>query len=164
MEYIEPGVAQHMAENTLAILKYLSSDESPLPQLVAGYHKPTTVFFSIVHLFFLYTAETAQMMYTTLLVGAIAFTYATYRDPSARPGTTGVSVWAAHRQGILLLTVGLLGSVIAVNAHAIVMHRYLGKNMSWFATELSPLLLYGPSALAGQSAPHLFKPAARPYR
>ena len=90
------------------------------------------------------------MMYATLFVCAVTFTYVTYRDPSARPGTTGVSVWAAHRQGIILLTLGLLGAIIAVNAHAIVMHRYLGKNMSWFATELSPLLLYGPSALAGK--------------
>ncbi|KZV66959.1 hypothetical protein PENSPDRAFT_755311 [Peniophora sp. CONT] len=152
VEFIEAGVAQHMAENTLAILKYLSSEESPLPQLVAGFHKPTTVFFSIVHMFFLYSAQTAQMMYATLLVCAVAFTYATYRDPSARRGTTGISVWAAHRQGIFLLTVGLLGSLLSVNAHAIIMHRYLGKNMSWFATELSPLLLYGPSALAGALA------------
>lgn len=141
-----------MADNTLAILKYLSSDESPLGQLANGFHKPTTVFFSIVHLFFLYSTETAQMMYATLLVCAVAFTYATYRDPSARPGTTGVSVWAAHGHGIFLLTIGLLGSIIAVNAHAVVMHRVMGKNMSWFATELSPLLLYGPSALAGKSA------------
>lgn len=149
-----------MAENTLAILKYLSSEESPLPKLKAGYHKPTTVFLSVVKLFFLYTAETALMMYATLLVCALTFTYATYRDPSARPGTTGVSVWAAHRQGILLLTVGFLGSIVAVNAHAIVMHRYLGKNLSWFATELSPLLLYGPSALAGQSSVPTFHTSA----
>jgi len=96
-------------------------------------------------------------MYATLFVCALAFVVATYRDPSIRKNSTsrGVSVWAAQAHAILLLTVGFIGAVIAVNGHAVVMQRVLGKNMSWFAAELSPIILYGPSALAGAFASQL---------
>ncbi|KAI0032979.1 hypothetical protein K488DRAFT_48677 [Vararia minispora EC-137] len=158
VKHIQPGAAQHMAENTLAILKYLSSDESPLPQLTSGYHKPSTIFFSYVsRAFFLYSHNTAIVMYATLAQLSVTFVIWTYKDPAPAIRKRGLvpRVWWAQLRAIVSLCAGFLGAIVAANAHAAVMHRLMGKNMSWFAMELSPLILYGPSALAGALASQL---------
>jgi hypothetical protein len=41
------------------------------------------------------------------------------------------------------------------------MHRVLGRNMSWFASEHSALLLYGPAALTGSSPHRGFTPVSQ---
>jgi hypothetical protein len=41
------------------------------------------------------------------------------------------------------------------------MHRVLGRNMSWFATEHSALLLYGPAALTGSSFVPVLPPSLK---
>ncbi|KAF8715311.1 peptidase M28 family, partial [Rhizoctonia solani] len=60
VENIEPGVAQ----NTLALLTYLSSSASPLPTL-QSYSPPKTPYFSLLsRYFFSYYFSTAQRLYT----------------------------------------------------------------------------------------------------
>jgi hypothetical protein len=45
--------------------------------------------------------------------------------------------------------------LVSANGLAVIMHRFLGHNMSWFASEQSALFLYGPAALCGSSSVHL---------
>ncbi|KAF8624137.1 hypothetical protein AX17_007200 [Amanita inopinata Kibby_2008] len=71
VENIQPGVAQHMAENTLALLQYLSSRDSPLPTLTEGYIPPSTVFFSHIGVFIMYSFSTAKVMYSALLLASV---------------------------------------------------------------------------------------------
>ena len=69
---IQPGVAQHMADNSLAILNYLTSDESPLSRLTTdGYTKPSTTFFSLfgTH-FFRYSSKIAIIISGTVGINA----------------------------------------------------------------------------------------------
>jgi hypothetical protein len=64
-----------MALNVHALLLHLStSPDSPLPRLAeGGYAKPSTVFFSYLGFFFVYSFERAKLVYGVLLVGVIAF-------------------------------------------------------------------------------------------
>jgi hypothetical protein len=55
-----------MAENVLALVKYLSSDRSPLPTLTEGYTRPSTVYFTHIGVFITYSFATARTMYTAL--------------------------------------------------------------------------------------------------
>ncbi|KAI0311021.1 hypothetical protein OF83DRAFT_1152851 [Amylostereum chailletii] len=157
VENIEPGVAQHMAENTLAILKHLTSEGSPLPSLTTGHKRPTTVFFSHLGYFFMYSFATAKAMYATLTVVAVAFVAATYRDPTLAlgKGQPTVDVWRAQLRGVRAIVLAFVGALVAANAHAVIMHRVMGKNMSWFSSELSALVLYAPAALSGAFASQL---------
>ncbi|KAH8104338.1 hypothetical protein DFH11DRAFT_1883465 [Phellopilus nigrolimitatus] len=53
VHYIQLGVAQYMSDNALVLLRFLSSPDSPLPELTTGYTRPTTVpqrFFRAVRL------------------------------------------------------------------------------------------------------------------
>ncbi|TFY75137.1 hypothetical protein EWM64_g8876, partial [Hericium alpestre] len=95
VENIQPGVAQHFAENIMALLQYLTSDESPLPSLDAGYSKPSTVFFSHMGTFFLYSYATARVLYALSALAAIVFVAATWRDPApALKQGSKPSLWA----------------------------------------------------------------------
>ncbi|TCD69495.1 hypothetical protein EIP91_007425 [Steccherinum ochraceum] len=141
VENIEPGVAQHMAENTLALLQYLASSESPLPTLTAGYTKPTTVFFYAFHYFFVYSFSTAKVLYTLLFGASIVLVNATARK--------GAGVISQNLKGLGAHLLGLLGAVVGANVAAFLMTGVLHRGMSWFAVELSCLLLYGPAAVTG---------------
>lgn len=70
-EYIEPGALTHMAENTLALLEYLTGNETtlgksgkPLPLAETS----ATIFFSGLggHLFVVYSRAQATLIYGTL--------------------------------------------------------------------------------------------------
>ena len=145
-----------MADNVLAILKYLSSADSPLPSLDAGYTRPSTVFFSHLGFFFMYSYRTARVLYALLFLSAFQFVTVTYRNPalgsgrkelvdSVRQNARGVGAWA----------IAIGGALVGANVLALVMERALGRGMSWYAVELSALALYGPAALAGALATQL---------
>ncbi|EGN96948.1 hypothetical protein SERLA73DRAFT_57990 [Serpula lacrymans var. lacrymans S7.3] len=149
VENIQPGVAQHMAENTLALLQYLSSTESPLPSLTAGYSRPTTVFFSHMGFFFVYSFQTARLLYSLLFVSSVILVQAISVDhaPALRKGR---GVFGEHVRGIFAVGAAVLGAIIASNMLALFMQFVLGKGMSWFTNELAPLVLYGPAAFSGE--------------
>jgi hypothetical protein len=53
----------------------------------------------------------------------------------------------------LLLAFG--GALIGANGLAAIIHRVLGRNMSWFASEHSALLLYDPATFGSRLPPCL---------
>lgn len=135
VENIQPGVAQHMAENSLALLRFLSADASPIPRLEHGFARPRTVFFSNLGLFLVYSFTTAKIMYTTLLAASFYLVW-----------TTGVRrVWTAFGAVVS----AFVGALIGANGVAFVMSHVLYKAMSWFRAEYFPVFLYGPAAIVG---------------
>lgn len=138
-----------MAENTLALLKYLASPESPLPTLTAGYSKPTTVFFYAFHYFFIYSFNTAKMLYTALLVASVVLVKVTFVNPAPALRKSG-GIVSSNLKGFIAHLLGLAGAVVGANTVAFIMTGVLDKGMSWFSIELSCLLLYGPAAITGK--------------
>ncbi|KLO13952.1 hypothetical protein SCHPADRAFT_920864 [Schizopora paradoxa] len=181
VEFIEPGAAQHMAENTLALLQYLSSEGSPIPRLTGGYTKPTTAFFSFFNTFFVqYSFQTANAIHVTLFVSTILFIVTTYkphqspinsnkkektgnapngRAPSHSKLANGHaydirdSIWMEYIKGVGILTASAVGSLLGVCSVAFVMAILINRPLSWFAIESSCLILYAPASLTGALLP-----------
>ncbi|KAJ3576559.1 hypothetical protein NP233_g353 [Leucocoprinus birnbaumii] len=142
VENIEPGVAQHMAENTLALLQFLSSDESPLPNLTAGYTKPTTVYFTLFGNFYMYSFKTARIMYLALFAASVLFV----RLSTSSKLNEGRASWT---RGLVAVIAAVSGTIIVPNVVALVMSKVLNKGMSWFSNPFAPIVLYAPPTLLG---------------
>lgn len=141
-----------MGENTLALLKYLSSKKSPIAGLTNGYTKPTTVFFAHVGpSFFKYSFTTAKIMYGLLFAFSLLLVRITFVDP-APALKRGHGFWHEQRKGVVAVFAGMAGTMIAPNLIALIMREVLNKGMSWFKNELAPIGLYGPAALLGSFA------------
>ena len=138
-----------MAENSLAILQYLSSDASPLPSLTTGYSRPATVFFTQFGRFFQFQFATARLIYGTLFTLSLTLARFAYRKRA--PGSSSNTFLTEQWQGARALLVALVGALIGANGLAAILHRVFGRNMSWFASEHSALLLYGPATFGGSS-------------
>jgi hypothetical protein len=136
-----------MAENTLEILRYLSSDASPLPSLTTGYTSPTTVFFTEFGRFVQYQFATARLMYGTLF--SLSLSLAWFVHLRGVPGSRSAGFWRVQWDGTRAILIAFGGALVGANGLAVIMHRVLGHNMSWFASEHTALLLYGPAALTG---------------
>lgn len=135
VENIQPGVAQHMAENSLALLRFLSSDASPIPRLEHGFARPRTVFFSNLGFFMIYSFTMAKIMYVTLFGASFYLVW-----------TSGIQrVWTA----LGAVVFAFVGALIGANGVAFVMTNVLHKSMSWFRAEYFPVILYGPAAIVG---------------
>lgn len=143
-----------MADNTLALLQFLTSPESPLPSLDTGYTKPQTVFFSIFGFFFRYSFQTARITYFVFFITSLGFVKLTYVDP-APALKKGRPMWHEQLRGIAAVTAAPIGALFGANAVAYIMTRVLNKGMSWFSVELSCLVLYLPPTLAGALASQL---------
>ena len=141
VENIQSGVAQHMAENSLALLRFLSSDASPIPRLEHGFARPRTVFFSNLGLFVVYSFTMAKIMYVALFGASLYLVW-----------STGVKrVWTAL--GAIIFAI--VGALLGANGLAFVMTNVLHKGMSWFRAEYFPVFLYGPAAIVGTWPSHL---------
>ena len=145
VQYIEPGVAQHMADNTLALLRHLSSSDSPLPELTSGYTKPKTVFFSILNTHFVrYGFDTANALHFALLAASLALVAVTsplsvvslreekqkvvvlpngiMRERDVVEGiVTASNTWSSLFTAVMLIGVSFLGALVGANATALVM-------------------------------------------
>ncbi|CEL53123.1 putative zinc metalloprotease C1259,02c OS=Schizosaccharomyces pombe (strain 972 / ATCC 24843) GN=SPCC1259.02c PE=3 SV=1 [Rhizoctonia solani AG-1 IB] len=132
VENIEPGAAQHMAENTLALLTHLSSSGSPLPTL-QNYSPPKTAYFSLLsRYFFSYHFSTAQQLYmATFLLSLPLFRFS-----------------RLHAQSVVGVPISLVFGLISANITAAVM-SFMGQGMKWFSNERFCLVLYTPPALLG---------------
>ncbi|KAG9125520.1 hypothetical protein FRC07_007284 [Ceratobasidium sp. 392] len=151
VENIEPGVAPHMGENTLALLKHLSSKDSPLPTLQT-YTPPTIAYFSLLsRFFFMYTFSTARRLYAAALVLSLPLVY-----PSR-----------LHFQYLIGVPLSLISGALTVNLVALAM-KHSGNGMTWYAGEQRCLVLYTPAALIGmllfQSFPASRAPGIRTER
>ncbi|KAG1738532.1 hypothetical protein EDB19DRAFT_1714183 [Suillus lakei] len=140
VENIEAGVAQHMAENTLALIEHLTSPASSLPGLASGYGRPRTVFFAYLGVFFVYSFRTAEVLYSLLFIASCVLVRSA-SGPSARGATMAKALFS--------VAFGGLGAVAGANIVAFVMQQVLGRGMSWFKGEFEPLILYGPAAMCG---------------
>ncbi|KAI0766101.1 hypothetical protein BD413DRAFT_605949 [Trametes elegans] len=154
VENIEPGVAQHMGENVLALLLHLTSNESPLPELVVGYTRPQTVFYEYFGYFLVYSYSTAKLLYTVSFVFLLAIARVTYVNP-APALKKGASFLGDQVKGIIAVTAAFLGALISANAVAFLMATVLGKSHSWFSSVFACIALYGPAALTGALASQL---------
>ncbi|KAI0820291.1 hypothetical protein BC628DRAFT_1524628 [Trametes gibbosa] len=148
VENIETGVAQHMADNVLALLLHLTSEESPLPELATGYTRPQTVFYEHLGIFFVYSFATAKVLYSITFVVALLVTRATYVDP-APALKKGSSCLGEQVKGIAAVSASFVGATVGANLVALIMDRVLGKSFSWFTSLFSCIVLYGPAALTG---------------
>ncbi|KAG1845888.1 hypothetical protein DFJ58DRAFT_664100 [Suillus subalutaceus] len=140
VENIEAGVAQHMAENTFALIQHLTSPASPLPRLASGYGRPRTVFFTFLGVFFVYSFRTAELLYSLLFIASCVLVRSA-GGPSARGATMAKALFS--------VIFGGLGALVGANAVAFMMQQVLGRGMSWFKGEFEPLILYGPAAMCG---------------
>jgi hypothetical protein len=138
-----------MAENSLALLKFLSSDESPLPYLVHGATPPSTVYFSYLGFFIKYSARAAIWIYSSIALGALVLTRLMFTNlkPALRKDDNLI---LTQLGGLGASFAALLGALVGANIVAAVM-RCVGHGMSWFSNEFSCLALYAPPALAGES-------------
>lgn len=138
-----------MAENTLALLRHLSSKKSPLPRLTKGYAPPTTVFFAHVGTsFFMYSFATAKILYTTLFAFSLILVRITFVHPT--PVAKRIpGFWREQGRGLGAVTAGTVGTLVMPNIVALIMRVILNKGMSWFKNPLAPIGLYGPAALLG---------------
>ncbi|KAI0297822.1 hypothetical protein B0F90DRAFT_1811013 [Multifurca ochricompacta] len=108
------------------------------------------VFFTLFGRFVQYQFSTARVMYGTLFSLSTALAWLTYRE--SVPGVQSLGFWKAQWNGARALLVALGGALIGANGLAAVMHRVIGRDMSWFASEHSALFLYGPAAMGGMLA------------
>jgi len=129
-----------MADNSLALLRFLSSDASPIPRLERGFARPRTVFFSNLGLFLMYSFTTAKIVYVTLFGASFYLVW-----------TTGVKrLWTAFGAVVS----AFVGALIGANVVAFVMTNVLQKGMSWFKAEYFPVILYGPATIVGVWSNH----------
>ena len=147
MENIEPGVAQHMGDNVLAVLLHLSSPESPLPHLTEGFSRPKTVFFQFLGVFIIYSFRTAILLYSGLFVASVILVRAVYVDPA--PALKQKSVLVEHVKSAAAVASAVVGALVGANIVAFVMTGLLGKSLSWFNSERACVFLYAPAALSG---------------
>ncbi|CCM00596.1 uncharacterized protein FIBRA_02632 [Fibroporia radiculosa] len=148
VENIEPGVAQHMGENVLSLLLYLSSPESPLPTLTEGYSPPSTVFFQFLGQFIIYSFRAAKIAYTSLFVLSAVFIRLAYVNP-APALKNGKSILGEQIKSALAVSAAVVGAFVGANVVAATMVNVLGKGMSWFSSERACVFLYAPAALTG---------------
>jgi hypothetical protein len=125
-----------MGENTLALIRHLTAPGSAIPKLANFERKRMRmVYFGLMSHFFMYTFSTAKAIYGALLAAALVLSR---------------SAWNGQRRGVLAVFGGLLGSLLAPNIVALIMHRVLGKGMSWFAGgHFAAIGLYTPATLLG---------------
>ena len=147
MELKQLGM-QHMADNTLYLLKHLSAPDSPLPTLTEGYTRPTIVFFQFFTHFFVFDFSTAQVIYATFLALSVVLVWQTYVDPSPAL-KSGTNIVVEQLKGIIAISSAIVGGLAGSNIVAFLMQRVLDKGMSWFAEEYSTVALYGPATLTG---------------
>ncbi|EIW58152.1 uncharacterized protein TRAVEDRAFT_28892 [Trametes versicolor FP-101664 SS1] len=160
VENIETGVAQHMAENVLALLLHLTAEGSPLPELAGGYTRPHTVFYEYFGFFLAYSFTTAKILYSTFLVIAFVVARATYVDPTPAL-KNGTSFFGEQIKGFAAVSASFVGAVVGANVVALLMDKVLGKSFSWFSSEFACVVLYGPAALTGALVSQLLVPRVR---
>lgn len=135
---IQAGSAQNMAENTLALLRYLSGPESPITSLTEGYTPPTTVFYSYLGRFWLYSFQTANIAHGALFIATLLLI--TWRGPK----------FTSLLKGVGYSTVGLVGALLGANGVAFIM-KGMDKTLSWYTDEWLAPGLYLPPALLGKN-------------
>ncbi|KAI9630233.1 hypothetical protein KEM48_014156 [Puccinia striiformis f. sp. tritici PST-130] len=133
---IQPGTIQHMGENTMALLKHLTSSSADLTNI-----KPAadTVFFSALGglIFVMYSKTTALRIYTTLSILAITIISRNVKRQH----------YSIYFLAFLAAIGSLLGFLIGSNLFAFMLSIVLEKPLSWYRYESFPILVFGPPSL-----------------
>lgn len=139
-------VFQHMAENTLALLRHFVDSESALPQLSSVLpHMPQITYLTILgKWFFMYSFSFASLFYTTLWV--ISMTVSFFRHDT--PSSLGEFV-KTQGHGLKNVIFSTISPILGANFVALIMTKILDKSLSWFSGETLPIVLYGPPSIAG---------------
>ncbi|KIK67879.1 hypothetical protein GYMLUDRAFT_36677 [Collybiopsis luxurians FD-317 M1] len=169
VENIQPGVAQNFGENTLALLLHLSSSSSSISSLTAGFAKPQTVYFALFGRFWMYSFQTAEILYNLLFAASVVLVIARtsssvpLKAPSADSkilnnvnANAKISQTNTLTKPIIAVLSSFLGALLGANFVALLMKYILGKPLSWFKDEYSTIVLYGPSAILGALVSQLF--------
>lgn len=120
LEFIEPGAAQHFADNVMAILDHLLSAESPLAS-EEPWSAPDLVYLSMYdRLFFTWSMKTATKVYSA--IAAIVLVVAVSRVDWRRS-----RVVLAASLGVPL---GTIGGLFTANIAAGIMFL-LDRRLSW---------------------------------
>lgn len=132
-EKIEAGAIQHMGENTLALLNYLTSPEttmgnSPTAQSLPKISTSAVVYFSGLggKLFLVYTRAEATMYYS-ILVAIVAIVVSDRVDWSRK---------AVYLAGTMGIGASLIAALIGGNLAAAVTGVVMNKTLTWY---ISPL-------------------------
>ncbi|KAK4055194.1 hypothetical protein OIV83_000474 [Microbotryomycetes sp. JL201] len=143
-EFIEPGATQHMGENVIALLEYLTSPATALGNSLTAEKLPksptsSVVFFSGLggKLFVVLTRDQATFAYG-ILAALAAVVVADRVD------------WSQKRLYIAMtLNVGtsLVAAILGANIAAFVTAIIMKKTMTWFRNEAFPILVFGPPAI-----------------
>ena len=105
----------------------------------------------------MYSFATAKVMYTLLFLVSYALVRFTYVDPAPALKKAGDGFWREQMKGGVAVVFGAIGALLVPNLVAVVMRHVLNKGMSWFASPLAPLGLYGPAAALGRMMINLFE-------
>jgi hypothetical protein len=157
VENMESGVAQHMAENALSLIRTLTSSSSSLDELTDGHTPPKSVYLSYLGRFFLFDAGSATAIYVVLATLSLS---AAMRIPDPAPALQGSSFGRIVKslvQGGMFSFGSTLGAVLGANVLALLMNA-MGRPLSWFSRPWLPLPLYAPPAIAGFLATRLVLP------
>lgn len=130
-ENIEPGALQHMGQNTLALLEYLTSPDTQMGNSPTATNLPKSsddgsggmIFFSGLggKLFFLYTRQRATFIYGQLATLAAVIV-------SDRADWTRKSLYVAATLGV---SGTFLATLVGANLAAAVLSLVMGKTMVW---------------------------------
>ncbi|KAF5390607.1 hypothetical protein D9757_002581 [Collybiopsis confluens] len=161
VENIQQGVAQNFGENTLALLLHLSSSSSSISSLTGGYTKPQTVYFSLFGRFWMYSFQTAKNLYAVLFAASIILIVARKSSGSNIQNKANTELPAFHAitsltKPFLVVFSSFIGALVGANVAALLMKYILEQPLSWFKSEFSAMILYGPSAILGALVPQLF--------
>ncbi|KAF9582834.1 hypothetical protein BGW38_010698, partial [Lunasporangiospora selenospora] len=131
-ENMEPGLPQHMGENTLALVRYLTEEVD----LTEKFEKTSdVVFFDVLGWFFVsYSTEVATKIHLAIM----GLTFLGVSLGASRPTLRSLT------SILLSLAAGLLLPGIAA-----VILQTANKPLLWFTHEWLPFLFFGPSAVVG---------------
>ncbi|KAF9429994.1 hypothetical protein BGZ94_008725 [Podila epigama] len=131
-EFMEPGLPQHMGENTLALATYLANNVS-LENL--DHLSSSVVFFDVFGVFLvLCSIQTATMVHTAIALLALWLVWTGASRPTLR--------------STLSVFLSTIAALLAPNLIAFAL-QLLDGSMIWFTHEWYCLVIFGPLSIAG---------------
>ncbi|KAI8615744.1 hypothetical protein BC830DRAFT_1228790, partial [Chytriomyces sp. MP71] len=158
-ENIEPGLLQHMGDNTLDIVTHLMTDVD-IHTFTEG---RDFVYFDLFDtFFFVYTTATANKIHAAVILLTLAEIVRPAFMSRAFTGATGDtqsnptrSVWAFVKTA-LFVCVNFVAAMIGPALLGAFTQFFVGKPMIYFRQEWFAFLIYVPSAFLGILSCHIF--------
>ncbi|RUO97088.1 hypothetical protein BC936DRAFT_141000 [Jimgerdemannia flammicorona] len=144
---MEPGALQHMGENTLALIEYLTN-EGDLERLEVA---SDVVYWEVFGLkFIVYSWSTAyNLQQATVVLSLLFFTYIIRKSILTTPYRSLSTTLTAYGISTISVLLSFFSAILVSNLTAFVLVQVLDRPMVWYSREWYGLLVYGPAALAG---------------